>query len=732
MNPLTGQAVQGPNFGGQGAQIIDALDTLILMGLDSQVAAARQWISRIEWKRVATGQSVFELNIRLVGGLLSAFALTQDRLYLNKAKELVDSLLPAFRTATRIPYSHIVLDTGHAYNTGGVGGESFVQLAEVGSLSLEFEYLSYALKDPRYGALARDVVAAISKQQRKAAWLTPGLFPSQIQHAQGQFSGKVSWGGGADSFYEYLFKTWQLTGQTDDQLLQMHLDSVRALKKHLVSSVAVSFPRSGRMQRLNLAFTVQLTKAHGRSSYEHLLEQDHLACFVPGLLALSAHVANQSVSSNAQLVAAAAKRRSDRRRAQLEQQRQQLEFTPSRLNKSKQHRQPSGNTKWRRKEAKVEQEAMQEDGGGEPGQARGWWGDWLALGSTQEQTTHSPPTGAAQQETAEKTGGASRRKAGGRHNTPDAMQELRDIQWSNSLLAAELVDGCVWSYWLTPKGLAPDIISINNKPRPWSVSSSAHSVSNPLSFASQHQLYKNLIHSKVSKWPLRPETVESLYILYRTSGDQRYREDGWQIFQNIEKWSRTRFGYSGLKSVTALEQLPTQGWDGHMPTYFLAETLKYLYLLFLDDDPWPFTQYVFNTEAHPFPVFSWAEGRSLLRSCGFSVSDLSPGAVLAEFNWSKPCTQQLVQRDYKASSRGSERSPKLRDRTNRSNERQVRAQENQVWQNQHWKLLLAGLTWLSILGVGLTCLMQLPYLHSARSTALGVRMRTYKSDHSQL
>lgn len=42
-------------------------------------------------------------------------------------------------------------------------------------------------------------------------------------------------------------------------------------------------------------------------------------------------------------------------------------------------------------------------------------------------------------------------------------------------------------------------------------------------------------------------------------------------------------------------------------SYFLAETLKYLYLLFLDDDIVPLEKWVFNTEAHPLPVFTWTE-----------------------------------------------------------------------------------------------------------------------------
>ena len=42
-------------------------------------------------------------------------------------------------------------------------------------------------------------------------------------------------------------------------------------------------------------------------------------------------------------------------------------------------------------------------------------------------------------------------------------------------------------------------------------------------------------------------------------------------------------------------------------SYALAETWKYLYLLFREDDPLPLDRWVFNTEAHPLPVFEWYE-----------------------------------------------------------------------------------------------------------------------------
>ncbi|KAK2463623.1 hypothetical protein APHAL10511_004374 [Amanita phalloides] len=100
---------------------------------------------------------------------------------------------------------------------------------------------------------------------------------------------------------------------------------------------------------------------------------------------------------------------------------------------------------------------------------------------------------------------------------------------------------------------------------------------------------------------LRPETVESMYLLWKLTGENKWRERGWEIFQAIEKHARTEYGYA---SVTMLNNTPAHLKD-EMPSFFLAETLKYLYLLFLDDDILPLDKWVFNTEAHPFPIFHW-------------------------------------------------------------------------------------------------------------------------------
>ncbi|KAK2462665.1 hypothetical protein APHAL10511_005398 [Amanita phalloides] len=102
---------------------------------------------------------------------------------------------------------------------------------------------------------------------------------------------------------------------------------------------------------------------------------------------------------------------------------------------------------------------------------------------------------------------------------------------------------------------------------------------------------------------LRPETVESLFYLWKATGDDRWRERGWEIFQAIEEWCKANYGYATVNSV----DIEPFGKDNDMPSWFLAETLKYLYLLFDDTNSIPLDRWVFNTEAHPLPVFSWAE-----------------------------------------------------------------------------------------------------------------------------
>ncbi|KAG0188855.1 hypothetical protein DFQ28_004228 [Apophysomyces sp. BC1034] len=104
---------------------------------------------------------------------------------------------------------------------------------------------------------------------------------------------------------------------------------------------------------------------------------------------------------------------------------------------------------------------------------------------------------------------------------------------------------------------------------------------------------------------LRPETVESVYILYRITGDPKYQEYGWEIFQAIEKNCKTSSAYAAIHNVEkTFSDSPASNQMDSMESFLLAETFKYLYLLFSPPDVISLDEYVFNTEAHPFERIS--------------------------------------------------------------------------------------------------------------------------------
>ena len=94
-------------------------------------------------------------------------------------------------------------------------------------------------------------------------------------------------------------------------------------------------------------------------------------------------------------------------------------------------------------------------------------------------------------------------------------------------------------------------------------------------------------------YPLRPEIVESTYILYQYTKDPKYLAMGKQMFEDFVKHCRTDVAYAGLKSVETKEK------TDYMHSFLLAETFKYFYLLFAPDKTLDFKKVVFNTEAHP-------------------------------------------------------------------------------------------------------------------------------------
>lgn len=84
--------------------------------------------------------------------------------------------------------------------------------------------------------------------------------------------------------------------------------------------------------------------------------------------------------------------------------------------------------------------------------------------------------------------------------------------------------------------------------------------------------------------------------MYRITGDNHWREAGWRMFLAIDKYTSTKYGNSAIDDVTVVEST----LKDEMESFWLAETLKYFYLLFEDEDVVSLDEWVLNTEAHPF------------------------------------------------------------------------------------------------------------------------------------
>ncbi|KAL9713657.1 hypothetical protein Ac2012v2_003268 [Leucoagaricus gongylophorus] len=123
------------------------------------------------------------------------------------------------------------------------------------------------------------------------------------------------------------------------------------------------------------------------------------------------------------------------------------------------------------------------------------------------------------------------------------------------------------------------------------------------SFKREEDSKKRDYRVMISSYLLRPEALETFFYMWKLTGDIKWRERGWSIFEAIEKHAKTRYGYASISDVDRERPGPNKN---EMPSFFLAETLKYLYLLFKEDDIVPLDSWVFNTEAHPLPVFNWA------------------------------------------------------------------------------------------------------------------------------
>jgi len=183
---------------------VDALDTLILAGLDAEAARARELVATELRFEEAGSVQVFEVTIRLLGGLLSSYQLTGDARLLDLAEELGERLLPAFDSPTGMPYRYVDLASGETR-------EAESNPAEIGTLLLEFGTLAKLTGRPEFYAAAKR--ALVEVYRRRAA---TGLVGEKIDVETGEWTSTRSLvGARIDSYYEYLLKCERLFGDTE-------------------------------------------------------------------------------------------------------------------------------------------------------------------------------------------------------------------------------------------------------------------------------------------------------------------------------------------------------------------------------------------------------------------------------------------------------------------------------------------------------------------------------------
>jgi ER degradation enhancer, mannosidase alpha-like 2 len=238
---------------------VDALDTMMLMGLNDEAAKTRDYIvTNLSFDRDIYVKN-FEITIRMLGGLLSSYQLSGDKRLLALADDLGTRLLPAFDSPTGMPYVYVNL------KTGAVRGEE-TNPAEIGTLLIEFGTLSKLTGKTVYYDKAKRALVQLYNRRSPI-----GLVGSSINVKTGKWTDPVSHiGGGIDSYYEYLLKASILFDDADCK--RMWNSTIEAVNKYVADESPTGF---------------WYGEANMNTGARTGTDFEALAAFFPGTLALS-------------------------------------------------------------------------------------------------------------------------------------------------------------------------------------------------------------------------------------------------------------------------------------------------------------------------------------------------------------------------------------------------------------------------------------------------------------
>jgi mannosyl-oligosaccharide alpha-1,2-mannosidase len=121
----------------------------------------------------------------------------------------------------------------------------------------------------------------------------------------------------------------------------------------------------------------------------------------------------------------------------------------------------------------------------------------------------------------------------------------------------------------------------------------------PAAIAEKYRLPPGITKMSDRRYILRPEAIESVFIMYRITGEERWRDIGWRMWEAIEALTKTDLANSAVNNVNHGPD-EDAGMSDSMESFWLGETLKYFYLLYAEPSVISLDEWVFNTEAHPF------------------------------------------------------------------------------------------------------------------------------------
>ena len=242
---------------------LDAFDTFFMLGLKKEADEARSMV--VSGLNFDTDREVqlFEVNIRLMGGLISAYELSGEPRFLALAKDLGARLLPAFNSPTGMPYRFVNLKNGKTR-------DSISNPAEIGTYLLEFGKLTAYTHDSTYYRVAKKAAFEVYRRRSDIDLVgtTINVNTGEWKNTESQIGARI------DSYYEYLFKAWLLFGDLDcKQAWEIHNS---AIKKHLLAETS----EGAYFTRVNMTSGKETHSLYGA-----------LDAFYAGILALSGDVA---------------------------------------------------------------------------------------------------------------------------------------------------------------------------------------------------------------------------------------------------------------------------------------------------------------------------------------------------------------------------------------------------------------------------------------------------------